>query len=129
MKKAIKIVAAVLVVTMLALSMLSLITSCSTAKFSEEDKKTAEACAEKEAKIYYTQYFKGKTKSGVKYSDCDVSVKESEFKSGKYIVTIDVYARASYQGYSLNSHLMDIKYTITVKDGTANVVNTDYITD
>lgn len=118
MKKAIGVLLLICIVT------LSL-ASC--ASFSEEDKTTAQHCANKATFDYYSENFEGKTISGVSYSSCSTSIKSSEFKGGKYIVTVSLSAKISSGGYSITSHLMDIKYSITVKNGTPTIVNKDYI--
>ena len=100
-------------------------TSC--ANFSEEDQTIAEKCAKQEAEEYYEEYFEGKTISGVSYSSCSTSVKNAEFKGGKYIITIALYAKVSNGTYYTSMPLMDIEYSITVKNEKATVVKTEYL--
>ena len=111
---------------LLILCMVTIVfTSC--ANFSEEDQKIAKKCAEQEAEAYYEEYFEGKTIKGISYSGCSTSVKNAEFKGGKYIVTIALAAKVSNGTYYTSMHLMDIEYSITVKDGSATIVNTEYL--
>ena len=112
----------------LILSLLTLTFASCAAKFNEEDQQLAEACATQAAAEYYRDYFKGKTISGVSYSDGKTSVKNSTFEKGSYIVTIELVANVSSGGYYLSRPVMDIKYSITVKDGTATIVKTQYLT-
>ena len=123
MKKLIAIISVICIILVCAASC-----SSSVAEFSEEDQKTAENCAKKAAEKYYAEHFKGKTISGVRYSGCETSIKNSEFNDGKYIITVRIGASVSSGGYSTTAQLMLIKYSITVKNGTAKITDTDYIT-
>lgn len=91
------------------------------------DKQAAEALATKEAKQYYSEYFEGQTLSGVKYYDCSTSIESSIFEDGKYIVKVSLRCEMQSGGYTAPSyHLMDIEYFITVTNGVATVIDTEY---
>ena len=93
----------------------------------DNDKQLAEELAKKEATEYYNDNFKNKTISGVKYSYCTVSIKDSEFKGGKYIITVNVSANISDGKYSVTTNLMKIEYAIKVNNNKATVISTEYI--
>ena len=114
------------VLALLLILAIAVITISSCAVYSETDKETAELYAKQQAYNYYVQYFKGKTISGVAYYSCDPSIKETEFKGGKYIVTISLNPSVSSGGYYLSPQLMDIEYSIIVKNGNPEVVDTNY---
>ncbi len=125
MKRTKKLIAAFLAVLMLALTIMTLFTGCGTAK-TEANQRKAEECAKKEAEKYYANYFKGKTLSGVKYSNCTTKIKSTDYKNGKYVVTVGISADVSGGGYSLTLPLMDITYTVSVKGGVAKIEKTKY---
>ncbi len=101
--------------------------------FSNEDQEKAIACAEKAAKQYYFEDWDGKSIGAGKYTDCRTSIKDKTFTNGKYVITVTLEicaegAMAEFSGVDY-WHPMDIKYTIKVTDGSAKIINTEYITD
>ena len=118
-----KIISVILCICMLSL----FLASCAT--FSEADKQTAETCAIEAAEEYYEEYFQGKTISGLYYSSCSVSTKNTEFNNGKYIVLVKISARVSNSTYTVSIHLMDVEYTVKVNNNKAPIVDTEYITE
>ena len=117
------------ILSLLLILCLLTISFASCEKNSKEDQQLAEACATQAASKYYNSNFKGNTIYDIEYSDCKLSIENSDFKNGTYIITVDIFANVSYEGYHLPQHLMYIEYSITVKNGNATIINTEYITE
>ena len=101
--------------------------------YSEENQNLAVKCAEQKAKQYYFEYLDGKSVGAGKYTDHSTSIKNKEFVDGKYIITVELNygakgANANYPGFTVWAS-MDIEYTVEVTNGSAKIVNTEYITD
>ena len=101
--------------------------------YSEENQELAANCAVQATKQYYLEYLDGKSVGAGKYTDYSTSIKNKEFIDGEYVITVELQfgakgANAKYPNFTVWSS-MDIEYTVKVTNGSAKIVNTEYITD
>lgn len=97
------------------------------ASANEQDEALAVECAKEEAEEYYYENFHGKSVASGEYTGCEVSVSGTEFKRGKYIVNVELKIKAIEGTYGFPLHVtQNIEYTIKVKNGSAEIVDTEY---
>ena len=96
----------------------------------EEDKALATRCAEQAAEEYYYDNIHGRSVGSGKYTGCEVSISDVKFTGGKYVVTVELKIEAIEGTYGIPVRVtQNIKYTIKISDGSAVVINTEYLYD